>query len=77
VTDGTNRVVGTRASDILRGFDEALDSRALPRMPELWDGHAAERIAAHIGDYLGVPAVRARPAPPPQLRPSRRSTFPQ
>ena len=52
VTDGTNRVVGTRASDILRGFDEALDSRTLPRMPELWDGHAAERIAGVITGYL-------------------------
>jgi UDP-N-acetylglucosamine 2-epimerase (non-hydrolysing) len=22
------------------------------RVPELWDGHAAERIAAHLGDWL-------------------------
>jgi UDP-N-acetylglucosamine 2-epimerase (non-hydrolysing) len=52
VSDGTNRVVGTRAEDILRGFDEALHSREVPRMPELWDGHAADRIAGVITGYV-------------------------
>ena len=52
VTQGTNRVVGTRTAAILEGVDYALDSTLGPRMPELWDGRAAERIAAVIGRFL-------------------------
>src|SRR5436190_19637466 len=48
VTDGTNRVVGTRTEDILAGVEQALASREPPRIPELWDGHASERIASVI-----------------------------
>jgi UDP-N-acetylglucosamine 2-epimerase (non-hydrolysing) len=52
VSEGTNRVVGTRTADILSGFEAALGSRGSPRMPELWDGHAADRIARVITGYL-------------------------
>jgi UDP-N-acetylglucosamine 2-epimerase (non-hydrolysing) len=52
VTEGTNRVVGTRTSAILEGVDYALDSTLAKRMPELWDGHAGERIAAVIAGFL-------------------------
>ena len=52
VTHGTNRVVGTRTADIVAGFEQALVSTTNGRMPELWDGHAAERIAAVIGRFL-------------------------
>jgi UDP-N-acetylglucosamine 2-epimerase (non-hydrolysing) len=45
VTDGTNRVVGTRAADIIDGFTKAMSEGIPSRMPELWDGHAAVRIA--------------------------------
>jgi UDP-N-acetylglucosamine 2-epimerase (non-hydrolysing) len=54
VTHGTNRVVGTRAADILSGFDEALRPAGEPRMPELWDGQAAGRIASVIGRFLAT-----------------------
>ena len=52
VTHGTNRVVGTRTADILDGFERALASAGEPRMPELWDGHAADRIAAVLTRFL-------------------------
>ena len=52
VTEGTNRVVGTRTADIIDGFERALDSTAPKRIPELWDGRAAERIAGVIGRFL-------------------------
>src|SRR5205807_9456420 len=32
VTEGTNRVVGTRTADILKGVEQALDSRAPQRI---------------------------------------------
>ena len=52
VTDGTNRVVGTRTDDIVAGVDAALGTNTQKRIPELWDGHAAERIAAVIDRFL-------------------------
>jgi UDP-N-acetylglucosamine 2-epimerase (non-hydrolysing) len=52
VTDGTNRVVGTRTVDIVGGVEQALGNAQPMRLPELWDGHAAERIAAVIDTFL-------------------------
>lgn len=52
VTDGTNRVVGTRAEDIIAGVEEAFDSTAPRRIPALWDGHAASRVAAVLTGFL-------------------------
>jgi UDP-N-acetylglucosamine 2-epimerase (non-hydrolysing) len=52
VTDGTNRVVGTRCADIVAGVEQALDTTAPRRIPDLWDGHAAERIAQVIETFL-------------------------
>jgi UDP-N-acetylglucosamine 2-epimerase (non-hydrolysing) len=53
VTDGTNRVVGTQTQDILRGFELALASNPSDaRMPPLWDGHAAGRIADVLVRFL-------------------------
>jgi UDP-N-acetylglucosamine 2-epimerase (non-hydrolysing) len=52
VTDGTNRVVGTQTANILAGVDEALTTTGATRIPELWDGHAAERIALTINRFL-------------------------
>lgn len=42
---GTNRLVGTDPEAILSGFREAVNSKSKGRIPELWDGRAAERIA--------------------------------
>jgi UDP-N-acetylglucosamine 2-epimerase (non-hydrolysing) len=52
VTHGTNRVVGTHTADIMNGVERALDSTMTKQIPELWDGRAAERIAAVIGRFL-------------------------
>jgi UDP-N-acetylglucosamine 2-epimerase (non-hydrolysing) len=46
VTDGTNRMVGTRPERVLTEIERVLDGdRPLPRRPPLWDGRAAERVA--------------------------------
>jgi UDP-N-acetylglucosamine 2-epimerase (non-hydrolysing) len=52
VTHGTNRVVGTRTADIVDGLERALCASDRRQIPELWDGHAAERIAAAIERFL-------------------------
>jgi UDP-N-acetylglucosamine 2-epimerase (non-hydrolysing) len=44
VACGTNRVVGTRPSDIVDGYRAALADGASRRVPELWDGRTSERI---------------------------------
>lgn len=47
VEEGTNTVVGTDAGRIHAAVNEILAGRGKAgRVPELWDGHAAERIAA-------------------------------
>jgi UDP-N-acetylglucosamine 2-epimerase (non-hydrolysing) len=52
VSNGTNRVVGTRTADILHGFEQALTSTAPKRIPELWDGRAAGRIADVVTKFV-------------------------
>ena len=52
VTHGTNRVVGTRTADISPGSSRRSQRRAPRRIPELWDGHAADRIAAVLTTFL-------------------------
>jgi UDP-N-acetylglucosamine 2-epimerase (non-hydrolysing) len=54
VTDGTNRIVGTRTADIIDGVTRALASNRTARLPDLWDGHAAERIATVLATFLAV-----------------------
>ena len=44
--------MGTGTADILAGFERALNPTAPNRLPELWDGHAAERIARVIQAFL-------------------------
>ena len=47
VAEGTNTVVGTDPARILAAVEETLASGGKRgRRPELWDGRAAERIAA-------------------------------
>ena len=43
---GGNRLAGLTPDGILRAYRDALDAeRTPPKLPELWDGRAAERIA--------------------------------
>jgi len=49
VTEGTNTIVGTDAVKIRQCVDDILKSGGKSgRVPEYWDGHAAERIVAEI-----------------------------
>lgn len=59
VTEGTNTMVGRDRQAILDGVDAILRSGGKRgRAPELWDGRAAERIAAHLYDWLVTPRGR-------------------
>ncbi|MBI3366901.1 MAG: UDP-N-acetyl glucosamine 2-epimerase [Burkholderiales bacterium] len=54
VEQGTNTMVGRDTAAIVAGVDEILAGRGKQgRVPELWDGHAAERIAADLYAWLG------------------------
>lgn len=49
VSEGTNQIAGTSNAGILRAFDGVMDgtvrSDAAARVPALWDGRAADRVA--------------------------------
>jgi UDP-N-acetylglucosamine 2-epimerase (non-hydrolysing) len=55
ITEGTNRLVGSDPKDVLAALDEELagDPHATPRIPELWDGRAAERIVRILEEVYG------------------------
>lgn len=46
ITEGTNRLVKCTLSAIVDGFYDCMKNPKNQRIPELWDGRAAERIAA-------------------------------
>ena len=53
VEQGTNTIVGRNRARILALVDEILATGGKRgRTPELWDGRAAERIAAHLAHWL-------------------------
>lgn len=57
VTHGTNRLVGTTPGALLKEFaalrrNENSETRDHRRIPPLWDGHAAERIARVLVSYF-------------------------
>jgi UDP-N-acetylglucosamine 2-epimerase (non-hydrolysing) len=53
VSAGTNELVGNRMDAIVAAVERVLTGGAKPvRAPELWDGHAAERIAEIVGREL-------------------------
>ena len=59
VEEGTNTLVGREADAITRVVDEILAGRGKRgRVPELWDGRAAERIAAHLAGWLARRSAR-------------------
>lgn len=54
VEQGTNTMVGRDRQAILSGVDDILAGRGKRgRVPEYWDGHAAERIAADLWCWIG------------------------
>jgi UDP-N-acetylglucosamine 2-epimerase (non-hydrolysing) len=46
IDQGTNLLVGTSTKAIIEAYEKRKDSRPESRIPEKWDGKAAERIAA-------------------------------
>ena len=48
ITEGTNQLVGTDPAVVREALDETLRRPKSGRIPELWDGHAGERIIAVI-----------------------------
>ncbi len=54
ITEGTNRLVGNQREKILEAAEEVLEGRfPQGRIPELWDGKAAERIADILAEKMG------------------------
>jgi len=63
VEQGTNTIVGTDRATILACVDDILAGRGKRgRVPELWDGHAGQRIAADLWQWLQAPALVVRAA---------------
>ena len=59
IFEGTNTLCGTDVRRIVDAAFDILDSGGKRgRAPELWDGHAAERIAGHLASWI---AARAGP----------------
>jgi UDP-N-acetylglucosamine 2-epimerase (non-hydrolysing) len=59
IEQGTNTLVGRDRALILRLVDEILATGGKRgRTPELWDGRAAERIAAHLAGWLATRPMR-------------------
>lgn len=57
VTEGTNRLL--RPGDLPRAADEVLAGKwAQGRVPEYWDGHAAQRAAHSLERFLAAQAPR-------------------
>lgn len=53
VEQGTNTIAGQDPATILRLFDEVMNSGGKAgRVPEFWDGHAADRIAEQLCEWL-------------------------
>jgi UDP-N-acetylglucosamine 2-epimerase (non-hydrolysing) len=53
VSQGTNEIVGTSPAKIVAAAMRVLDGQIKAgRCPELWDGHAAERIVTILRDKI-------------------------
>ncbi len=62
VEQGTNTLIGTDPQALLAGVDDILaNGGKRGRAPEYWDGKAAERIAAHLADWLATHERAPRP----------------
>lgn len=54
ITHGTARLVGSDTAAILAAFEDALGTGVSPRVPPLWDGLAATRVAAVLREALAA-----------------------
>ena len=55
ITDGTNRLAGTQRASILQAFAALQQSAGPARIPALWDGRAAERVAEVLVNLFVTP----------------------
>lgn len=63
IEQGTNSLVGRDRTAILQGVDDILAGKGKRgRVPELWDGRAAERIAADLWQWLNAAKAAAQKA---------------
>ena len=61
VDQGTNTLVGRNRARTLECVDDILKNGGKRgKTPELWDGHAAERIADDLAAWLGLSAVERK-----------------
>jgi UDP-N-acetylglucosamine 2-epimerase (non-hydrolysing) len=61
VDQGTNTLVGRNRARTLECVDDILrNGGKRGRTPELWDGHAAERIADDLAAWLGLSAIERK-----------------
>jgi UDP-N-acetylglucosamine 2-epimerase (non-hydrolysing) len=63
VAEGTNTVVGRDADRIIAEARRVLEHGVEPRRPELWDGHAGDRIAQVLVDRIAAPGPRPTDRP--------------
>jgi UDP-N-acetylglucosamine 2-epimerase (non-hydrolysing) len=54
IDEGTNQLVGTDPERIAAAFARARSGGVAGRVPRLWDGRAAERIADHLAQLLAT-----------------------
>ncbi len=64
ISEGTNTLCGTDARRIVdAAFEILAGGGKRGRAPELWDGHAAERIASHLASWFPAHAASSSDAP--------------
>jgi UDP-N-acetylglucosamine 2-epimerase (non-hydrolysing) len=69
VTQGTNVIVGTDSSKIVEQADRTLADAGRPhRVPDLWDGKAADRIVEAVRVFLRSPSSGVRSQGPGRVR---------
>lgn len=64
VTVGTNKLIGTNPANLVPAFEQLFAGRwQTGRVPEKWDGRAAERIVAELERLLGRTRPNMEPMP--------------